>query len=157
MDEPERTPTILVVDDNPDLLHLISESLSMIGQYQVVRAVNGIEGLEKYYECQPDCVVIDVKMPGMDGYQLVRVLRGDPSSAETPLVILTALVQEKDRLIGLASGVDFYLAKPIKPRELVVAIQNALKAGDEARVRRMQQLVEDRETFQRLKPYEEVQ
>ncbi len=75
MDEPERTPTILVVDDNPDLLHLISESLSMIGQYQVVRAVNGIEGLEKYYECQPDCVVIDVKMPGMDGYQLVRVLR----------------------------------------------------------------------------------
>jgi CheY-like chemotaxis protein len=157
MDEPTRTPTILVVDDNPDLLHLIAESLSVIGQYQVVRAINGIEGLEKYYEYRPDCVVIDVKMPGMDGYQLVRALRGDPSSADTPLVILTALVQEKDRLIGLSSGVDFYLAKPIKPRELVAAIQNALQAGDEARKRRMEQLVEDRESFQRLKPFDEVQ
>ena len=134
--------TVLVVDDNPELLNLISESLIMLGQYTVVTAVNGVEGLEKFYEVHPDCMIIDVKMPGLDGYQLVRALRGDPESADTPLVILTAMAQDKDRFAGLASGVDQYLLKPIKPQVLVAAIQRAVKITAETRSQALQRLAE---------------
>lgn len=134
------SPTILVVDDNPDLRELIADSLTMLGNFQVVKAENGIVGLERYFEVHPDCVVIDVKMPGLDGYQLVRALRGDPESATTPLVILTAMAQDKDRFAGLAAGADQYLLKPIKPLELVAAIQRAVTVGDEQRRRNLESL-----------------
>jgi CheY-like chemotaxis protein len=135
--------TVLVVDDNPDLLNLIAESLSMLGNYTVVTARNGIEGLEKCFEIQPHCMVIDVKMPGLDGYQLVRAIRGDPATAEMPLVILTAMAQDKDRFAGLAAGVDYYLLKPIKPLDLVAAIHRAVTSSNDARTQTMRRLAED--------------
>ncbi len=135
--------TILVVDDNPELLNLISESLTMLGNYTVVTAFNGVEGLEKFYETRPDCLIIYVKMPGLDGYQLVRALRGDPDSADTPLVILTAMAQDRDRFAGLASGVDQYLLKPIKPQILVAAIQRALQTTADIRAKAIQRLAEE--------------
>ena len=135
--------TVLVVDDNPALLDLIAESLTMIGNYTVVTARNGVEGLERYYEVRPHCMVIDAKMPGLDGYQLVRALRGDPATAATPLVILTAMVQDKDRFQGLAAGADQYLLKPIKPRELVEAIQHAITVSADARAEALRRLAED--------------
>lgn len=141
MTAPSPSPhTILVVDDNPDLRELIADSLTMLGNFHVVKAENGIIGLERYFEVHPDCVVIDVKMPGLDGYQLVRALRGDPDSAATPLVILTALAQDKDRFAGLAAGADQYLLKPIKPLELVAAIRRAVTTGDEQRRRNLESL-----------------
>jgi CheY-like chemotaxis protein len=135
--------TVLIVDDNPTLLDLISESLRMIGNYTVVTATNGVEGLERFYEVRPHCMVIDVKMPQLDGYQLVRILRGDPETAATPLVILTAMVQDKDRFQGLASGADQYLLKPTKPRELVEAIQRAIATSADARLEALRRLAEE--------------
>ncbi|MBA3824890.1 MAG: response regulator [Ktedonobacterales bacterium] len=135
--------TVLIVDDNPALLDLIAESLKMIGNYAVVTATNGVEGLERFYEVRPQCMVIDVKMPQLDGYQLVRILRGDPETAATPLVILTAMVQDKDRFQGLASGADQYLLKPIKPRELVDAIQRAITTSAETRSAALRRLAEE--------------
>src|SRR5712691_10356197 len=110
---------VLISDDNRDLLDLITQSLTLLGDYTVVTADNGADGLSLVMELRPDCAVIDVKMPGLDGYQLVRALRGDPETAGTPLVILTALVQESNRFAGMAAGVDCYLTKPVKPQDLV--------------------------------------
>lgn len=138
----EGSYTILIVDDNPDLLRLLSFGLPDMGNFTVVTAEDGIEGLTKYYETQPDCVVIDVVMPGLNGYQLVRALRGDPDSAMTPLIILTAMAQERDRLAGIVSGVDLYLTKPVMPSELVTAIQRAITLGQEERRRRMQRMAQ---------------
>jgi DNA-binding response OmpR family regulator len=84
-------------------------------------------------------------MPGLDGYQLAKALRGDPDSAETPLIMLTALAQEKNRFVGLASGADQYLVKPVTPRKLVEAVQRAVQITHAERQRRFQALAEEKE------------
>ena len=94
---------------------------------------------------QPDCVIIDVKMPGLDGYQLVRALRGDPDSAATPLILLTALAQEQQQFAGLALGTDQYLIKPVTPREVVSAVARALVIREEDQRTRMHALLSERE------------
>jgi len=134
--------TVLVVDDNPELLNLIAESLAMLGDYTVVTAVNGIDGLEKCFAIRPHCMVIDVKMPGLDGYQLVRAVRVDPTTADIPLVILTAMAQDKDRFAGLAAGVDYYLLKPIKPLDLVAVIHRAVVTDADMRIQTLRRLAE---------------
>ncbi|HEX6799472.1 MAG TPA: response regulator [Ktedonobacterales bacterium] len=135
--------TVLVVDDSAELRALVAESLRKLGQFSVAEAQDGVEGLERYFEVRPDCVVIDVKMPGLDGYQLIRALRGDPASSATPLVILSAMVQEKDRLAGFFSGVDEYLVKPVGPLELVQTICRVIGRSEEERRRRLQSLLDD--------------
>jgi CheY-like chemotaxis protein len=133
---------ILLVDDNPSLLQLMVHSFRLLGDYQVITAENGIAGLERVQEVQPDCIVIDVRMPGLNGYQLVRALRGDPQTTSIPLIMLTAMVQEKDRYEGMASGADRYLLKPIKPMALVAAIQDAIRISEEERSHSFQALAE---------------
>jgi DNA-binding response OmpR family regulator len=133
-------PTILIVDDDPDLLQVLADGLELLGHFNVECAINGELGLERFYEVHPDCVIIDVIMPNIDGYQLVQALRGDPASASTPLILLTALAQEKDRLSGLAVGADQFLIKPIDPRELIAAVQRALVTTPQERFTRLQRL-----------------
>lgn len=135
--------TVLVVDDSAELRALVAESLRKLGRFTVTEAQDGVEGLERYFDIRPDCVVIDVKMPGLDGYQLIRALRGDPESSGTPLVILSAMVQEKDKLAGFLSGVDEYLVKPVGPLELVRTICEVIGRGEEERRRRLQALLND--------------
>lgn len=135
--------TVLVVDDSADLRALVAESLRKLGNFTVVTADDGVEGLQRYFEIHPDCVVIDVKMPGLDGYQLVRALRGDPASRATPLVILSAMIQEKDRLAGFISGVDEYLMKPVGPLQLVQTIREVIGRGETERQQRLQALLND--------------
>lgn len=135
--------TVLLVDDNRDLLLLITESLRMLGDYTIVTAENGVEGLHRAIEMRPDCMVIDIKMPGLDGYQLVRALRGDPATASMPLVMLTAMVQDSYRFAGLLAGADQFLTKPIKPLDLVNAIQEAIRLSEADRLGRMQALAQE--------------
>jgi CheY-like chemotaxis protein len=135
--------TILIVDDNPLLLEFMQDALQELGDFLVVTATNGIDGLEQFYQIHPACAIIDVKMPGLNGYQLVRALRGDPETAQTPLILLTALAQDADQFAGLAAGADQYLRKPIDLLELVQAVYRAIQISDEERQRRMRILAEE--------------
>jgi DNA-binding response OmpR family regulator len=135
--------TVLVVDDNADLRALVADSLRKLGSFTVFTAEDGAQGLERYFTVRPDCVVVDVVMPGLDGYQLIWALRGDPASSATPLVILSALEGEKDRLGGLLAGSDEYLVKPVSPLELVRTITQVINRSEEERRRRLRALLDD--------------
>jgi DNA-binding response OmpR family regulator len=136
------SPKVLLVDDNEDLLDVLHEGLTNQG-FIVEVATDGAAGLERFFEMRPDCVVIDVKMPQINGYQLVRALRGDPDSASVPLLILTALPQDAERFKGLASGVDFFLLKPQTPTEIAEQIRRAMQISEAERQRRYLHLAEE--------------
>lgn len=138
-----KQPTIVIVDDDPDLLPSLVEIINQLSDYQVATADNGIDGLERIFATHPICAIIDVKMPGLDGYQLARALRGDPETANIPLIILTAMIQDKDRFIGLAAGVDQYLLKPIRPLELMHAIESSIQLSQVERARSLQTLASE--------------
>lgn len=144
--------TVLVVDDDPDLLQALTDALELLGNYTVVSATDGIQALERFYETRPDCMIIDVKMPGLDGYQLVRALRGDPDSAATPLIILSALAQEQNQFAGLALGADEYLVKLASVYDVVAAVQRVIVIGAAERQRQMQALLEQVEAAEQAEP-----
>ncbi len=133
---------VLVIDDNPTIVELIKYAVNLQGAYQVVVAYDGVQGLERVFIEQPDCVIIDVKMPKMDGYQLVRCLRGDTRTADIPLIILSAMTREEDQMTGLLSGADEYLTKPFKPTALNAAIERVLRLTPADRQRRTDSLVQ---------------
>ena len=135
--------TILIVDDNEDLLGSLTFALQRLSGFRVKLATDGADGLEKAVALHPDCMVIDVKMPEIDGLQLVRALRGDSATADIPLVILSALVQDTDRALGMYAGADQYLTKPTKPQTLVEAIKRAVALSEEERQRRLRDLAEE--------------
>jgi DNA-binding response OmpR family regulator len=125
---------VLVIDDDPALLTAITRGLDLIGGFDVHTAKDGASGLDQFFSTRPDCVVVDVRMPGVNGYQFVRALRGDRATAETPIVILSALVQDHEQLAGMLSGADAYLIKPVKIVDLVEAIDRAVSLSDEERI-----------------------
>ena len=133
---------VLVIDDNPTIVELIKYAMSLQGTYQVSVAYDGIQGLERIYADQPDCVIIDVKMPRLDGYQLVRCLRGDARTIDLPLIILSALTRAEDEMTGLLSWVDAYLTKPFRPSALNEAIERVISLTPAERQRRIESLVQ---------------
>jgi DNA-binding response OmpR family regulator len=134
---------VLVIDDNPTIVELIRQTVGLQGKYDVVVAYDGVQGLERFYAEHPDCVIVDVRMPRMDGYQVVRCIRGDVASANTPLIILSAMVEEDDKLTGILSGVDEYLAKPFKPSVLCATLERVMRITPEQREQRLQELASD--------------
>jgi two-component system OmpR family response regulator len=137
--------TVLLVDDNVELLELLTNSLRYIGGFRVLSALDGAAGLELAMNERPDCIVIDVMMPGIDGFQLAHALRGDPESAGIPQVMLTALAQEENRMAGLLSGADRYLVKPVRIPDLIEAIQAAIAMSHAERDRALRRLAEEGE------------
>jgi two-component system alkaline phosphatase synthesis response regulator PhoP len=135
-----RHKKVLVIDDNPTIVELIRHAVGMQGKYEVVVAYDGVQGLERFYSEQPDCVIVDVRMPRMDGYQVVRCIRGDTSTAHTPLIILSAHSEDEDQLIGLLSGVDEYIAKPFKPSALYATLERVMRITPQEREQRIERL-----------------
>lgn len=115
---------ILIVDDEPDILEILEFNLAAQG-YQVTRANNGNEALEKAKKIQPHLIILDVMMPGKTGIEVCHILRSNPAFNETLIVFLTALSDENSEITGLESGSDDYISKPVSPRVLVSKI-NAL-------------------------------
>lgn len=136
------TKKVLVIDDNPTIVELIKYAINLQGNYQVSVAYDGIQGLERIYAEPPDCVIIDVKMPRLDGYQLVRCLRGDTRTVNIPLIILSALTRAEDKMTGMLSGVDEYLTKPFKPNALNAAIERVIRLTPAERQQRMDLLAQ---------------
>lgn len=126
MDPMAPAPKILVVDDNAENRALAQATLEDEG-YTVVLAPSGDEGIAAFVAQQPDCVLLDVRMPGKDGFAVCAEIRSLPEGANTPVIFLTALrdVDTFDR--ALRAGGDDFLTKPVRPTELVVRVQAALK------------------------------
>lgn len=119
---------ILIVDDETDIRSMVQWELKGQG-YQVLTASDGREALEQIAIGQPDLVVLDVGLPGMDGFEVLQKVRADPATAVLPVIMLTAQDQSADVAQGWKAGADLYFAKPFEPRELLEAIGRLL-AGD---------------------------
>jgi len=109
---------ILVIEDDPGSLRLIEYTLEQEG-YQVLTAPNGLEGLRKALKENPDLVVLDVMLPGIDGFEICHRLRVEPQTAQLPILMLSAKSQEVDKATGLKEGADYYLTKPVVPSEVI--------------------------------------
>ncbi len=121
---------ILIVDDDLDTLRLVGLMLQRQG-YQISAATNGQQGLDKAFEEDPDLILLDVMMPDMDGYEVTRRLRQNPSTAETPILMFTAKSQLDDKVIGFEVGANDYLTKPTHPSELQARVKTLLaRTGD---------------------------
>ncbi len=117
---------LLVVDDDPGLLLAVSETLRAEG-YNVKTARRGAEALMIVAQSLPDLIISDIRMPGMDGYQLVKNLRSNARTRLVPIVFLTAKDETSDRIQGFRTGVDAYLTKPFEPEELVAIVAAILQ------------------------------
>ncbi len=116
---------LLVVDDEVNLLRAVAAMLRAEG-YEVTTARSAREALTHVARSVPDLVVSDIRMPGMDGYQLARSLRDSPRTSLVPIVFLTAKGGTEDRVEGFRTGVDAYLTKPFEPEELLAVIRSIL-------------------------------
>src|SRR5207342_2766746 len=114
---------ILVVDDEPKIVKLARDYLEQSG-FRVITAIDGESALALAHHDRPDLVVLDLNMPGMDGLDVCRTLRRE---SDIPIIMLTARVEEIDRIIGLELGADDYLTKPFSPRELVARVRTVLR------------------------------
>lgn len=115
--------TVLIVEDDPNTTEIVGIYLRRDG-HKVLMAADGLEGLRLAREARPDLVVLDLMLPGLDGMEVCRILREE---SEVPIVILTARVEEEDRLAGLNLGADDYLTKPFSPRELAARVRAVLR------------------------------
>ncbi len=115
--------TILVVDDEERLTSLLQAYLHQEG-YRVVTAANGRQALDAVRREPPDLIVLDIMMPEMDGIEFLRVHRAQHS---TPVILLTARVEDDDKIVGLELGADDYLTKPFRPRELLARVRAVLR------------------------------
>src|SRR5690349_18096269 len=110
--------TVLVVDDDPVILKLLEVNFEMEG-FTVLTAKDGEEGIEVARSDQPDLIVSDIMMPKTSGLELVTALKGDPSTQEIPIILLSAKAQNADVRTGLEAGADDYVTKPFEPLDLV--------------------------------------
>lgn len=126
MPNPDGHAQVLVVDDNERNIRLLESLLSRQG-YVVLTASDGLQALEMVHQNLPDLVVLDVMMPGLDGYEVARALRSAPESRAIPVLMLTALREMEDKVRGLEAGADDFLVKPFNAVELLARVRSLLR------------------------------
>lgn len=119
---------VLIVDDEPNIVLAIEFLLQREG-YQTDKAFNGLQALEKASSFLPDIIVLDVMMPGMDGFEVAKNIRQNPALEQTKIVFLTAKGTEKDKQTGYANGAEIYMIKPFENTELVTVVSEMLAYG----------------------------
>jgi two-component system alkaline phosphatase synthesis response regulator PhoP len=117
---------ILVVDDDREIVRVVRAYLEQAG-YTVLTAYNGETALHVIRSDRPDLVVLDLMLPDRDGWDITRIVRGDAALARTPIVMLTARVEDADKIVGLEIGADDYVAKPFNPNEVVARVRAVLR------------------------------
>jgi len=117
---------ILVVDDDHDIVRLIKAYLERAG-YLVMSAYDGETALHILRRDHPDLLVLDLMLPDRDGWDLTRLIRANPNLAEIPVIMLTARVEDSDKIVGLEIGADDYITKPFNPREVVARVRALLR------------------------------
>jgi two-component system alkaline phosphatase synthesis response regulator PhoP len=134
--------TILVVDDEPQIVEIVRDYLEGAG-YRVLTARDGQTALTLARHEHPDLVVLDLMLPGgLDGLEICRRLRRDPGLADVPIIMLTARVEETDRLIGLELGADDYITKPFSPREVVARVRAVLRRAIDSHIKNLRRKIE---------------
>jgi two-component system, OmpR family, alkaline phosphatase synthesis response regulator PhoP len=123
---PATMPQILVVDDDKDIVRLVRAYLEKAG-FQVLTAYDGETALHVLRHDKPTLLVLDLMLPDADGWDITRLVRGDPSLAQIPIIMLTARVDDTDKIIGLELGADDYITKPFNPREVVARVRSVLR------------------------------
>jgi len=119
--------TILIIDDSPTELHLFQNMLEKNG-FDTLVADNGEEGIRKAMLSRPDCILMDVVMPGMNGFQATRKLSQDPTTTKIPVIIITTKAQETDKIWGMRQGAVEYIVKPVAEKQLVHMINTVMAA-----------------------------
>ncbi|MFN2290694.1 MAG: response regulator transcription factor [Anaerolineae bacterium] len=144
---------ILVVDDDPELVRLLGAYLEQSG-FQVLAAYDGETALHILRRERPDLMLLDLMLPDRDGWDVTRIVRADPDIGSVPIIMLTARVEDYDRILGLEMGSDDYVVKPYNPREVVARVRAVLRRvlGEpvQAHTIRVGQLVMDLDAHQAL-------
>ena len=120
----ESAQSVLIVEDEPKIAALLSDYLHAHGGYRCHGVLRGDEALASFRELRPDLVLLDLMLPGQDGLEVCKQLRADSA---VPIIMLTARVEEIDRLLGLELGADDYICKPFSPREVVARVKAVLR------------------------------
>ena len=118
--------TILIVEDEKDIAKMLEYNLKKEG-FKTLSTRNGEDALEAAHKDRPDLIVLDLMLPGMDGLEVCKTLKGERKTAAIPIIMLTAKSQESDKVIGLELGADDYMTKPFSPRELIARIKAVLR------------------------------
>jgi two-component system alkaline phosphatase synthesis response regulator PhoP len=148
MSSPVTAQRILVVDDDHDIVRLVRAYLEKAG-YQVLTAYDGKTAVQILRHDRPALVVLDLMLPDQDGWDITRQVRSDPALADTPIIMLTARIDDTDKIIGLELGADDYVTKPFNPREVVARVRSVLRrsrgnsAVKQARVLQLDDLLMD--------------
>jgi len=117
---------VMVIEDEKEIRDLLKYNLEKAG-FRVAAFDDGDTGLEQLFASRPDLVVLDLMLPGRNGLEILREVRGEPATSDLPVVVLTARGAEMDKLLGFEHGADDYLTKPFSPRELVARVQALLR------------------------------
>lgn len=117
---------ILVVDDDPEIARLLRAYLEQSG-YAALVAYDGEAALHTLRRERPDLVLLDLMLPGRDGWDLIRLVRSDENLKTTPIILITARVEDQDKIVGLELGADDYVTKPFNPREVVARVRAVLR------------------------------
>lgn len=120
------SPRLLVVDDDKSIVKVLTAYLEQSG-YQVFPAYDGEQALHALRRERPDLVILDLMMPGRDGWEVTQLVRADQNLAATPIILLTARVEETDKIVGLELGADDYITKPFNGREVVARVKALLR------------------------------
>lgn len=122
---------IVVIEDEPDIREVVVYNLLREG-FEVVAMGHGHQGLAEVQRTPPDCVLLDLMLPGLDGIEICRQIRAEPRTARVPVIMVTAKGEESDVVLGLGMGADDYLSKPFSPRELIARIKAVIRRGHAA-------------------------
>lgn len=122
---------ILIVDDESDILELIDYNLINAG-YETAKAKDGEEALQKIKKTDFDLILLDLMLPGIDGFELCKIIKADEKYSGIPVIMLTAKSSESDKVAGLEIGADYYITKPFSPRELLAVIKATLRSRQKA-------------------------